>query len=100
GGGGSRDASGRARDVTLQSLPALLGRCDGDARRLLLSLSERCVRMGDAPRARGAALARATVRGSDGHEARAQRLRIALMVPALLGIFLVGQAILDRRAIR
>jgi ABC-type uncharacterized transport system involved in gliding motility auxiliary subunit len=32
--------------------------------------------------------------------ARTQRLRIALAVPALLGIFLLGQAILDRRAIR
>ena len=29
-----------------------------------------------------------------------ERLRIALAVPALLGIFLVGQAILDRRALR
>jgi ABC-type uncharacterized transport system involved in gliding motility auxiliary subunit len=32
--------------------------------------------------------------------ARSERLRIALAVPALLGIFLVGQVILDRRAIR
>jgi ABC-type uncharacterized transport system involved in gliding motility auxiliary subunit len=32
--------------------------------------------------------------------ARSERLRIALAVPALFGIFLVGQAILDRRAIR
>ena len=33
-------------------------------------------------------------------EASAQLLRIALAVPALVGIFFVGQAILDRRAIR
>lgn len=32
--------------------------------------------------------------------ARSQRLRVALAVPALLGIFAFGQAILDRRAIR
>jgi ABC-type uncharacterized transport system involved in gliding motility auxiliary subunit len=32
--------------------------------------------------------------------ARSQRLRIVLAVPALLGIFAFGQAILDRRAIR
>ncbi len=32
--------------------------------------------------------------------AAAQRLRIALALPALFGIFLLGQAILDRRAIR
>ena len=34
------------------------------------------------------------------NEARAQRLRIVLIVPALVGIFLLGQAILDHRAIR
>jgi ABC-type uncharacterized transport system involved in gliding motility auxiliary subunit len=32
--------------------------------------------------------------------ARSQRLRVVLAVPALLGIFAFGQAILDRRAIR
>jgi ABC-type uncharacterized transport system involved in gliding motility auxiliary subunit len=32
--------------------------------------------------------------------AGAQRLRIALMVPALVGIFFLGQAILDRRGVR
>jgi ABC-type uncharacterized transport system involved in gliding motility auxiliary subunit len=32
--------------------------------------------------------------------ARGQRLRIALVVPPLVGIFLLGQAILDRRAVR
>ena len=30
----------------------------------------------------------------------AQRLRIALALPALAGVFLLGQAILDRRAWR
>jgi len=34
------------------------------------------------------------------NEARAQRLRIVLIVPALVGIFFLGQAILDHRAIR
>jgi gliding motility-associatede transport system auxiliary component len=40
------------------------------------------------------------VSGVGGHEARGQWARVALMIPALLGIFLVGQAILDRRALR
>src|SRR5262245_22585687 len=35
-----------------------------------------------------------------GMTARGQLLRVVLAVPALLGIFLLGQAILDRRAIR
>ena len=36
----------------------------------------------------------------DGSSASGQRLRVALAVPALLGIFLLGQAILDQRALR
>src|SRR5881409_2624081 len=32
--------------------------------------------------------------------ARGQRLRVALAVPALFGIFLLGQGILDRRTLR
>src|SRR5207247_11177166 len=45
-------------------------------------------------RARGAPVARPAMRLG------AQRLRVALAVPALAGIFLLGQAILDRRAWR
>ena len=37
---------------------------------------------------------------SGGRDATTQRLRIALAVPPLVGIFLLGQAILDRRAYR
>src|SRR5262249_1184819 len=94
GGVVSRPAPPRAGALALQPLPALLDRPDRDTRPLLFPLPERRVRLGDAARARGAPLARTTVSGAGGHEARGQWLRIGLMVPALLGIILLGQAIL------
>lgn len=50
--------------------------------------------MGHAAGARSAAVAGTAL------TARSQRLRVALAVPALAGIFLLGQAILDRRQLR
>src|SRR5206468_4107777 len=73
---------------------ALLGRAGRAARRLLLLLHGRVLRLGHAARAGGAPVARPAMRVG------AQRLRIALALPALAGIFLLGQAILDRRAWR
>ncbi len=45
-------------------------------------------------------MARTPVSAGTSLRAGSQRLRVALAVPALLGIFLLGQAILDRRALR
>ncbi len=56
--------------------------------------------MGDAPGARGAAVAGPAVSGWDGGDAAVQRLRIVILVPALVGVFFLGQAILDRHALR
>src|SRR5262249_54221272 len=88
------DPPARARGVALRALPAVLGRRRRPARRLLLRLRHRVLRVGDAARPRGAAVARRPV------TARAGRLRVAAALPALAGIFLFGQATLDRRAWR
>src|SRR5438876_662541 len=89
-----RDPPPGARHLALQPLPALLGRAGRAARRLLLRLHGRFLHLGHAARARGAPVARPAMRVG------AQRPRIAFAVPALAGIFLLGQAILDRRAWR
>src|SRR5439155_822548 len=89
-----RDAARGARHLALQPLPALLDRPGRATRRLLLRLRGRPLRVGHAARARGAPVAGPAMRVG------AQRLRIVLALPALAGIFLLGQAILDRRAWR
>src|SRR5207249_3740716 len=84
----------RPRHLALQPLPALFGRAGRAARRLLLRLHGGLLHLGHAARAGVAPVARPAMRVG------AQRLRIALALPALAGIFLLGQAILDRRAWR
>ena len=80
--------------LALQPLPALLGRHHRPARRLLLPLPQRLLRVGHAPGAGGQAMARPALTW------RGQALRIALAIPALIGIFFLGQALLDARSWR
>src|SRR5207237_9971182 len=83
-----------AGDLALQPLPAVLGGSHRPARRLLLRLRDRALRVGDASRAGGTAVARTAL------SAPSQRLRIALALPALPGLLGLGAAILDRRGLR
>src|SRR5439155_7341590 len=94
GGGRHPRPAGGAGDLALQPLPAVLGGSHRPARRLLLRVRDRALRVGDASCAGGTAVARTPL------SATSQRLRIALALPALLGIFGLGEAILDRRALR
>src|SRR5581483_6174354 len=87
GGGRPLDAAALAGDLAVQPLPALRRGPRRSARRLLL-------RVGDAARAGGAAVAGRAM------TAAGQRARIALAVPALLGIFVLGELLLDRHPLR
>ncbi|TMA53653.1 MAG: hypothetical protein E6J76_03795 [Deltaproteobacteria bacterium] len=88
------DAAADAGALALQPLPAVLGRPDRGARRVLLPVHRGLLRVGDAPGARDSAVAGAAL------NAWTQRLRLVLAIPALVGIFFLGQAILDARAVR
>src|SRR5438093_635639 len=81
-------------DLSLQPLPALLSGGHRPARRLLLRVRDGVLRVGDAARPGGTAMARTAL------SATSQRLRILLALPALVGIFGLGEAILDRRGLR
>src|SRR2546425_2659424 len=94
GGHRGRDTARGARHLALQPLPALFGRAGRAARRLLLRLHGRFLHLGHAARAGVAPVARPAMRVG------AQRLRIALALPALAGIFLLCHAMLDPRAWR
>src|SRR5262249_11618397 len=94
GGERPQPASPGAGRVAVQPLPALFRRHHRPARRLFLPLPRGLLRLGHAPGAGGQAVARPAL------TLRGQALRIALAIPALIGIFLLGQALLDARSWR